>query len=41
MNNIQDINVFKSVKFEKLEILYLGENNISNIDILEKVNFKN
>ena len=28
------------MKFEKLEVLYLGSNKISNINVLEKVNFK-
>ena len=30
----------ESIKFRKLESIDLGLNNISNIDILEKVNFK-
>jgi len=30
----------EKVKFEKLEVLSLTENKISDINILEKVNFK-
>ena len=40
-NNISDIKVLEKVKFNKLEILNLSGNKISNnINILEKVNFK-
>ena len=40
-NNISDIIVLEKVKFEKLEILYLSGNyELSDINILEKVNFK-
>ena len=40
-NNISDIKVLERVKFEKLEILNLGRNKISNnINQLENVNFK-
>ena len=40
-NNISDISVLENVKFEKLEKLNLGWNEISNnINILKNVNFK-
>ena len=40
-NNITDIKVLAKVKFNKLEKLYLGGNEISNnINILENVNFQ-
>ena len=40
-NNISDIKVLKKVKFNKLEILNLEHNVISNnINILENINFK-
>ena len=39
-NNIADISQLKEAKFEKLEKLYLSKN-ISDINILEYVNFKN
>jgi len=39
-NDISDINILENAKFEKLEILNLGNNKIFYINILEKVNFK-
>ena len=39
-NNISDIKVLEKVKFEKLELLNVGENKISDINVLGKVNFK-
>ena len=40
-NNLSDIKVLEKVKYEKLEKLYLGVNEISNnIYILENVDFK-
>ena len=41
VNNISDIKILEKVKFDKLEVLDLGYNKISNnIKILENVNFK-
>ena len=39
-NNISDIKILAKVNFEKLEILNIGFNAISNIDVFEKANFK-
>ena len=39
-NNISDIKVLENAKYEKLEIINLGENKIFDINILEKVKFK-
>ena len=41
---LEDLSFLENVKFEKLEVLDLSRNNISNYNILgllEKVNFKN
>ena len=39
-NNISNIKVLENAKFEKLEILNLGNNKISDINILERVKLK-
>ena len=39
-NNISDIKVLEKFKFNKLEKLDIGSNEISDINILENVNFK-
>ena len=39
-NNISDLKPLEKAKFEKLEILDLSQNKISNINIFDRVNFK-
>ena len=39
--NISDIKVLENVKFEKLEILYLFGNKISDKSIISKLKIKN
>ena len=37
---IEDINPFTQAKFEKIEIISLYTNNITDISVLSEVNFK-